>query len=113
MEDFRQQNNLFKERQKRDYDRRHRVQDLPPIPSDTDVWIRTHDRTSSGTVVRPANAPRSYIVDTPSGEVRRNRQQLNIVPQTVDNSTSTNQPADLAATTQRSGVAIHPPERLY
>ena len=120
MEDFRQHNNLFKERQKRDHDRRHRAQDLPPIPSDTDVWIRTHDQTSSGTVVRPANAPRSYIVDAPSGEVRRNRQQLNIVPQTADNSTSTNQPADPAATTQeriltrsRSGVAIHPPERLY
>ena len=99
MEGLRQQNNLFKERQKRDYDRRHRVQDLPPIPSDTDVWIRTHDRTSSGTVVRQANAPRSYIVDTPFGEVRRNRQQLNIIPQTVDNSTSTNQPADPATTT--------------
>ena len=31
-----------------------------------------------GTVVSPANSPRSYLVETPSGTVRRNRVHLNI-----------------------------------
>ena len=35
-----------------------------------------------GTVLTQANAPRSYVVSTPSGVVRRNRQHLSIVPQT-------------------------------
>ena len=37
--EFRRQNNLFKSKQKRDYDRRHRVRSLPLIPDDSEVWI--------------------------------------------------------------------------
>ena len=119
LSNFRQQNDQFKARQKQEYDQRHGVQDLPPIPNDTEVWIMTDNQTHSGTVVRPANTSRSYIIQTPSGDVRRNRQQLNVVLQTMDGSTSTNhKPAGPAATTRiatrsRSGTAIHPPDRLY
>ena len=35
--EFRRQNNLFKQRQKRDYDCRHRTQELPAIPDGTEM----------------------------------------------------------------------------
>ena len=40
------------------------------------VWIRPQIQTS-GTVVCAAEMPRSYIVDTLSGELRQNHQHLN------------------------------------
>ena len=52
-----------------------RVKDLPEIPGNTDVWITTDGQPMIEQVVSSANAPRSYIVHTPTGEVRR---QLNV-----------------------------------
>ena len=34
-----------------------------------------------GRVTAPADAPRSYMVETPSGEIHRNRLHLNIIPE--------------------------------
>ena len=68
---------------------------------------------SCGVVVRLADAPRSYIVDTPVGQVR-NRQHLNRVPHQEQTSTfSTADPSrDPVVTWTRSGTAIHQPDRL-
>ena len=121
MEEFRSQNNSFKEQQKQEYDQRHGVRSLSPIPDNSDVWITSGEQPATGTVIRPAYTPRSYIVDTPSGQVRRNRQHLNIVPacheptdstdsQTTD---STDSPTrDQIITRSRSGTAVRPPDRL-
>ena len=42
-----------------------------------DVWVRDQDRY--GTIVERAPQPRSYLVSTPKGTVRRNRSALVIV----------------------------------
>ena len=80
--EFRKANLLFKEKQKENFDRGHRVWIQPEIPVGSEVVITTdHDQPVQGRVVQPASTPRSYIVETPSGEVRRNRSQLNVLPQ--------------------------------
>ena len=74
---FKHQNNLFKSRQKTDYDRRHRVLEIPDIP---DVWITTNGQPTTRRTVTTAGTPRSYTVQTRNGHIRRNRSQLNVDP---------------------------------
>ena len=88
LEEFRRQDGEFKQRQKQDYDRRHRVRRLPPIPDETEVWITSGPQPIQGRAT-PAKAPRSYTVITESGEVRRNRSHLNVIPNTSTTSKST------------------------
>ena len=54
---FKRQNCEFKERQKTDFDRRHRARELPPILSDHDVWVSAEDGTIPGKVVSVAPTP--------------------------------------------------------
>ena len=51
-------------RQKRNYDRRHQAKLLKPLHAGDTVWIP--DTNSEGTVVEMRN-PRSYVVNTPDG----------------------------------------------
>ena len=44
-------------------------------------------------VMRPADTPRSYIVSTPSGQVRRNSQHLVPVPERVESQDAKHQPS--------------------
>ena len=88
VEEFKSRNRQFKESQKQEYDRRHGVHNLSPLPRDSEVWITSSDQPTPGVVVRPADTPRSYIVDTPAGQVRRNRQHLNRVPPQEQTNTS-------------------------
>ena len=83
---FRQHNVHFKAQQKLEYDRRHDVRVLPPIHDNAEVWVRMDNRKHTGTVVRQA--------------VRRNRWQLNMVPQTVDNPKSNTETGDTAVSTR-------------
>lgn len=116
LEKFRHLNEEFKARQKADFDRRHRVRPLPDIPDDTDVWVTTDREARPGRVITHANAPRSYVVDTSHGPVRRNRSQLNIMPgppSTTDSSTPSTPPIrDPIMTRSRTGTRIAPPTRL-
>ena len=73
---FQELNEQFKQRQKVDYDRRHRTHPLPSIPNDTEVWVTPGTIPSPGRVTAHSSAPRFYIVDTPQGEMRRNRLHL-------------------------------------
>ena len=67
----------IKESQKRYYDRRHRVKDMPPLRTGDGVWIP--DQDIHGTV-QAEHSTRSYTVCTPSGIIRRNRRDLNLYP---------------------------------
>ena len=58
----------------------HGVRVQSEIPDGSEVVITTENTPVEGRVVQPAETPRSYIVETPSGDVRRNRSQLNIIP---------------------------------
>ena len=42
------------------------------------VWLP--DRRVEGTVLDKVGSPRSYAVETPNGELRRNRRHLNLLP---------------------------------
>ena len=112
--EFRQANENFKRQQKEDYDRCHRARGLPDIPDNTEVWVTTNRHNAPGRILTTANTPRSYIVETPSGEIRRNRHQLNVRPP-QDNGNISSPPADARTqilTRSRTGTSIIPPERL-
>ena len=121
--EFRRLNKEFKQHQKYNFDRRHRVQELPPISDEQDVWISTDGEPTPGTVVSSAPTPRSYIVETPTGQVHRNRSQLRVVPRTTQDQGPERQESDTRENAQdrqpsriitrsQAGVQLKPPERL-
>ena len=123
IQEFQQANKRLKQQQKTDYDRRHRVQDLPEIPNNTEVWVTTGGHPIPGRTIISAGTPRSYIVETPTGETRRNRSQINITPPTMtDRQSEDNQPQTDHTTERqvrspimtrtRTGTTIAPPNRL-
>ena len=127
MGEFRRLDKLHKGRQKQDYDRQHRAKELPEIPEDVGVWITSEDEPVRGRVLTNAGTPRSYVVQTPTGEVRRNRSQLRIVPETPqampettpcspgNATTVATSPPDsprVIMTRTRTGTEIKPPERF-
>ena len=63
----------IKDRQKRNFDTRHRARSLSPLQTGDAVWVA--DNEKSGTVVEES-APCSYLVATPDGTYRRNRRHL-------------------------------------
>ena len=116
LDKFRNSNEQFKQRQKADYDRRHRTHPLAPIPNDTEVWVTSGSTPSPGRVTAHSSTPRSYIVETPQGEMRRNRLHLNVVPngQSSTNISNNTTPVirNRPVTRSVTGTAIHPPDRL-
>lgn len=76
LEDFRKADECHKQKQKENYDTRHRTRPLASLPKNAPVWVDTPSGQTPGKVVRPSGEPRSYQVEVPSGEVRRNRMQL-------------------------------------
>ena len=110
---FKKDNEVFKQNQKRDHDQRHRVKSLPAIPDNTDVWVTSGSNPVPGTTVTSADTPRSYIIQTQSGDIRRNRRHLNI----RHDSKLTTAATDLGLqrpkqTRSQTGTAIRPPDRL-
>ena len=103
--------------------RDNRTQSLEDIPEDTKVWITSEGDRVEGRVVSPAKSPRSYVVDTPTGVVRRNRQHLNVDPEKTENpepetNTEQSQPQSQTepnriVTRSQTGTVVKPPERLY
>ena len=59
---------------------------LSPIPEEEEVWVTSGQSRTSGQVRSQADTPRSYIVNTPQGPIRRNHCRLCVVP----NSSNTN-----------------------
>ena len=64
---FKEANAQFKQRQKEDFDRRHRAREQPEIPDGSEVVITTDKEPIDDKVIEPAESPRSYLVETPSG----------------------------------------------
>ena len=69
LEEFHEKDKDFKERQKRAYDCRYRTSEMPDIPEDTVVCIRSGNKPQKGRIVMRANEPRSYLVDTSTGRL--------------------------------------------
>ena len=74
---FRKANSWFKKKQKESCDQRHAIKEQP---NDSEVVVTTGSYPVQKRVVSPAESPRSYIVETPSGDLKRNRSQLNVMP---------------------------------
>ena len=112
--DFAEKDRQYKETQKKVFNRCHRARPLPQLPNDSDVWVNTQRNQISGQVVSPAATPRSYLIDIPTGRVRRNR--THIIPQPAssnnDESPSCDTDGNRIITRSRSGVSVRPAGRL-
>ena len=127
----------YRSAQENSFNRRHSARELPTLRPGDPVWIRDQKRT--GQIVEKTHSPRSYIVKSDQGTVRRNRGALvhtpSATPETTvpmehhletpntptithDNTqtpatpdkTQTNSP--VVETKTRSGRIVKPPVRL-
>ena len=115
LDDFRQQNNIFKTRQKTNFDRRHRVRTLSPIPTDTNVWVTSGDRPISAKVITSSSTPRSYVVRTQNQmNLQRNHHHLHVRPRQINNDSDDpiSSPPRRIMTRTQTGTVIRPPQRL-
>eukprot|EP00064_Thunnus_orientalis_P015550 superscaffoldBa00002897_g15604 len=63
-----------KQRERKNFNRRHRAYDLPRLKLGDHVWVT--DTREKGTVMANADTPRSYVVETSRGKLCRNRSHL-------------------------------------
>ena len=105
--EFRQSKEAYKESQKENYDTRHRVRNLPEIPSDTAIFINTSGNVTAGRTVSMADTPRSYIVENPQWT-----DYINIDPNHSERDRNSTQQRSPIITRSQSGTDIHPPGRL-
>lgn len=90
---FRMKEEKGRHRQAKNYNLRHRSRPLPKLTAGQKVWITTERNT--GAVVGSASTPRSYMVETDRGLLRRNRSHLRPI-----------------GTVTRSGRVTKPPDKL-
>ena len=74
LEQLRDKDEHVRAKQKEDFDRRHRVKEMPTLSLGQAVYIP--DRQEYGRVVAQASSSRSYYINTPTGSFRRNRGKL-------------------------------------
>jgi len=130
LESFRQSDAKFREKQRENYDKRHRVHARRDLPDGTRVWVKTNKQITQGFVLAKASTPRSYWANTSAGTVRRNQKHL--VPDTSASTAGTTTPdASFTITSpttseqtthllrspimtrSRTNTEIHPPDRLH
>ena len=109
---FAQNDREYKNQQKRNFDKCHRAHPLPFLPERAAVWVNTQGRQTPGQVVGPANTPRSYVIDVPSGQIRRNHSNLNQRAEEPSQPTSTAVTERRPTTRFQTGVPLHPPDHL-
>lgn len=78
LEQFRDEDSKLKTTQKRDFDNRHLARDLPDLPVRNPV--RIIDQKVKAKVIDKTGIPRSYVLESPDGQLRRYRHHLNILP---------------------------------
>ena len=113
---FREVDDKYKLKIKKQYDRHHRVRELPVLDDEVPVYISGRRSTSAipGNVVQSAGE-RSYQVQTPNGLSRRNRSHLHERPVDNERSTSISHsecPRSPVLTRSKTGTIVRPPNRL-
>ncbi|CAN8013948.1 unnamed protein product, partial [Ixodes persulcatus] len=68
---FHQRDSSAQRRQAQDYNKRHAARPLRPLSPGEEVWLA--DVPGAARVLGPARRPRSYVVQTPTGILERNR----------------------------------------
>ena len=112
LRNFRKLDMRYKESQKRHFDQHHQVRSLPWLPKDQPVWVETRGQQVPERILHAANTPRSYVIETPSGQLRRNRSHLRVrseLDSAPDESTSM---PSRPLTRSQTGTTIRPPDRL-
>ena len=103
---FRREERLGKKRQEQRYNRRHRARHLPDMRPGQSVWLPTEN--VQGTVIDHAAGPRSYVVRTDYGLLRRNRSHLRETYQPETHAVErTNDPVE----TENQADAVQPAAR--
>ncbi|UYV63574.1 K02A2.6-like [Cordylochernes scorpioides] len=74
LKNLKNQEAIQSEKQKYYFDRAKGVRELPPLDVNDRIWLT--DLKTPGVIISKADTPRSYMVDTPRGRVRRNRFHL-------------------------------------
>ena len=82
MKELKVKEETYRSKQKNNYDNRHSAKKLKPLPSGAVVYITDMDCT--GRVIKPSKKPRSYLLDTPTSVVRRNRVQIRNIPKDAE-----------------------------
>ena len=67
----------MREKQKDNFDSRHKSRELTPLSPGDSVWVT--DQQTPGTVIQ-LSSPRSYQIQTSSGMLPRNRRHINPLP---------------------------------
>ena len=113
LQGFEEKDRKYKQQQKEQYDSRHTVRPLTPLPNDTDVWVNVQGRDVPGTVNSSHSTPHSYIINTPTGQVRRNRSHITrCLPETIPSQPSQQNGTSRPITRSQTGTTIRPPDRL-
>ena len=97
-----------KPKQKKNFDTQHSAKSLPDLLSGDTVWLPS--KKVEGTVIDKAGTPRSYRVATPSGQLRRNRHHLNLLPETPSelDTTPCEEPFPCEKTYSLIGITYYP-----
>ena len=116
------QNSELKQRQKENYDSRHRVHEVPPLVAGDQVYL---PQMKTNATVQREYGERSYIVSTPNGQVRRNKRHRNSLPKELVTEVPQSSPqpgmkavavapvpSDQENVTTRPGRVVRPPQRL-
>ena len=104
---FRKDNAQFKAKQKENFYKAHRVQVQAGLLQGSEVVVTSEAQPVKGRVLQSAGTPRSYIVQTQSGEIRRNQSQLNVLlntpsePETEVELETSSQPSRAEITSRR------------
>ncbi|CAB3999375.1 Retrovirus-related Pol poly from transposon [Paramuricea clavata] len=78
---FIEKEEVYRSKQKKNFDNRHKAQPLKPLPPGATAYITDMDCT--GTVIRPSKKPRSYLVDTPTTVVDETEYSCKTFPRTL------------------------------
>ncbi|RVE55527.1 hypothetical protein OJAV_G00235410 [Oryzias javanicus] len=82
MKRLRETEQKYRYKLQQNYNSRHRAHDLSQLQPGDHVWVK--GLQERGTVVSAADTPRSYVVETPKGVLRRNRYHLSPTPVAPD-----------------------------
>ena len=109
LDNFQKRNRIEKASQIKHYNAAHCVKTHPDIPDNPPVWITTEGGPVEGIVVSQADRPRSYVVETPTGRVERNRYNIRVKPSATEGNEldQLNQPQD-SSEQSSPGVRLNP-----
>ena len=99
-----------KNKQKDNNDIRHRAHGRANLSDGSDVWVTGGGNGDPvpGQVMKSEDTPRSYIISTPSGPVRRSRRHLVSIPEREEDQEAKHHPSQEAEHHPSQETEYHP-----